>query len=55
MDAEYNPFILIRHTRTEQPFRIKYTINKPNLFVIDKISIEYNTNHNKKYYCFLIK
>ena len=30
-------------------------LRKPNFFLIDKISNEYFTNHNKKYYLYPIK
>ena len=55
MDTEYNPPISLPHTQTEIPFRIKHTIKNPNFFVLDKISNDYITNHNKKYYLFRIK
>ena len=57
MCSENNPPIgyIDSPSQTEKPFRIKHTIKKPNFFVIDKISNEYITNHNKKYYKFLIK
>ena len=55
MNSEYNPPILISHSKTEQPFRIKYTIKNPNFFAIDKFSNYYITNHNEKYSIFLIK
>ena len=55
MDTEYNPPIDISHTQTKQPFRTKHTIKNSNLFVIDKISIDYIANHNKKYNLSLIK
>ena len=48
MDSEYNPPILISQSQTEQPFRIKYTMEKPNFFAIDKISNDYITSHNEK-------
>ena len=55
MNGEYNPPIDISHTQREKPFRTKHTIKNPSFLVIDKISIDYITNHNKKYYFFLIK
>ena len=33
----------------------KHTIKNPSFFDIDEISNDYITNHNKKYYLFLIK
>ena len=35
--------------------RTKHIIKTPNLCVLGKISKDYITNHNKKYYLFLIK
>ena len=55
MNNEYNPPIAYSDTQTEKPFRIYYAIKNPIFFVIDKISNDYITNHNKKYYFFLIK
>ena len=48
MNSEYNPPILISHSQTEQPFRMKYTIKNPIFFDIDKISDDYITNHKEK-------
>ena len=55
MDTEYNPPIDISHTKAEKPFRIKHTIENPESFVIDKLSNDYITNHNKKYNLFRVK
>ena len=55
MNIEYNPPILISHSQTEQPFRIKNTIENPNFFAIDKISNDYITTHNEKNSIFLNK
>ena len=55
MNSEYNPPILITHSQTEQPFRIKYTIENPNFFAIDKTSNDYITNRNENFSIFLIK
>ena len=57
MCSEYHPPIgyIDLPSQTEKPFRIKHTIKNQNFFVIDKISNEYMTNHNKKYYIFLFK
>ena len=55
MDSEYNPSISNSSPQTQKTFRIKHTSKIPNFFVIDKISNEHITNHNKKYYMFLIK
>ena len=48
MENENNPPISFTHNQSENPFRIKNTIKNPKFFVIDKISSDYNTNHNKK-------
>ena len=45
MNSEYNPPMAYSLTQTE----------KPNFFVIDKISKDNIANHNEKYYLFLIK
>ena len=37
----------------ENYIQTKYTTKNPNFSVIDKISNEYITDHNKKYYLFL--
>ena len=55
MDSEYNPPISLTHNQTENPFRIKHTIRNPNFFVVDKISNDYITIHNKNYNLFLAK
>ena len=55
MDSEYNPPISFSHNQTENPFGIKHTNKNPNFFVVDKISNDYITNHNKEYNLFLVK
>ena len=61
MNSEYNPPILISHSQTEQPFRVKYTIKNPidnpieNQNPLDKTSNDYITNHEEKFCLFLIK
>ena len=51
----YNPPNSISHLQRENHIRTKYTITNSSFFDIDKISNDYITNHNKKYYLFLIK
>ena len=51
--TEYNLPISI--SQTEKYIRTKHTIKNPSFFVIDKISNDYITNHNKRHYLFLIK
>ena len=53
--TEYIHPISISDTQTEKYIRTKHTIKNPNFFVIEKISKDYITYHNKKYYLFLIK
>ena len=55
MDSEYKPPISLTRNQTENPFRMKPTNKNPNFFVIDKISSDYITNHNKKHNLFLVK
>ena len=55
MKNEYKPPKDISHTQREKYFQTKHTIKNPCFFDIDKISKDYITNHNKKYYLFLIK
>ena len=40
---------------SEKYFLTKHTIKNPSFFDTVKISKDYITNHNKKYYFFLIK
>ena len=51
----YNPPISYYHAYLEKYIRTKHTIKNPNFFVIYKLSNDYITNHNKKYYLFFIK
>ena len=51
----FNPPIASSYTQREKYIQTKHTIKNPNSFEIDKISNDYITNHNKKYYCFISK
>ena len=53
MIADHPP-IFYNHSEREKYIHTKHTIKNPNFFVIDKISNDCITNHNRKY-LFLIK
>ena len=55
MDSEYNPSNIYTYPQTKKLIRMIHIFKSPNFLIIDRISNDYITNHNKKYHLFLIK